>query len=203
MQRSLTVGLAFILGATVTLGQTHPNSGPPPIPPRDIVEEVWKMGVSGELLTAEGWTRASGYFVEPNPKPQDKSFDVISNDYGFPDFRINNNKAEVFFEFTDAGRIDSKLHYSPPPPARYYKTAKLFRLVLTPTYMRMFGPDGKTEIERKPTGQSSWEIEDHLDRPWTTVNSAIRHVLEIRNKTTDPVIQKNADETIAKLLKWR
>jgi hypothetical protein len=33
------------------------------------------------------------------------------------------------------------------------------------------------------------------------VNAAIRYVLEMRNKTNDPIIKKNADETLAILLK--
>jgi hypothetical protein len=33
------------------------------------------------------------------------------------------------------------------------------------------------------------------------VNTAIRYVLEKREKATDPVIRKNADETLARLLK--
>ncbi len=198
----VTIIFALTFRVVGTFAQTPANSGPPPISPRDIVEEVWNMGVSGQLLTQQGWIRASRYFSEPSPTPSDKSFDVISNYNGFSGLTINNDKAEVLMEFTDAGHIGSNLHYSPPSPGRSYKTDYLFRLVLTPSFLTMVGPDGKTDIARKPTGQSAWSIEGPPSKPWTTVNTAIRHVLEIRNKTTDPVIRKNADETLTKLLKW-
>jgi hypothetical protein len=37
--------------------------------------------------------------------------------------------------------------------------------------------------------------------PWTTVNTAIRYVPEMRTKTADPGIEKNADQTLAELMK--
>jgi len=37
--------------------------------------------------------------------------------------------------------------------------------------------------------------------PFATVTAAIRYVLEMSRKTTDPVVKKNADETLTELLK--
>jgi hypothetical protein len=201
--KRLLTAILFVLffGTAAIFAQTRPNSGPPPTPPRDLVEEIiWNMAISGELLTAAGWDRASGYYIQPGPVPKDRSFDVISNNCGFSGESKMGDSAEVDMGFTDAGRIDSTLRYSPPLPARNYKTEMVFRLVLTPSYIRNFGPDGK-ELERKTTSGSIWKIEGPLKR-WTTVNTAIRYVLEMRNKSNDPVIKKNADETIGQLLKW-
>ena len=36
--------------------------------------------------------------------------------------------------------------------------------------------------------------------PWTTVNTAIRYVLEQKAKATDAAVKKNADETIEAML---
>jgi phage host-nuclease inhibitor protein Gam len=60
---------------------------------------------------------------------------------------------------------------------------------------------GKTREEKKSTGQVAWRITEPRDFRWTTVNTAIRYVLEKRNKTTDPVIRENADRTIKALLR--
>lgn len=197
MNRFLLTILFFSIGAIAALAQTPMSFWHSP---EKVVEHVWEMAVTGDLLTAEGWDRASGYYTKPNPPVLDKSFDVYSNYYGLDSVSIKGDKAEVVMDFDNAGRIDSNLHYSPPPRTNAFKTGLVFRLSLTPSYMQMFGPDGKTLVERKPTGDSAWKIDEQAYRPWTTVNTAIRYVLEMRTKTTDPVIKKNADETIAKLL---
>jgi len=36
---------------------------------------------------------------------------------------------------------------------------------------------------------------------WTTLNTAIRYVLEKRKAMSDPIARKNADQTLSKLLK--
>jgi hypothetical protein len=197
MSRYLIAILALAVAAPWATGQTAMTLGGEP---KEVVEQYWNMGMRGELLTPEGWEASSGLFTKPNPALQDNSFDVFSNDYGVNSATITGNTAEVAMGFSNLGRIDSALRYSPPPKTPYYKTALLFRLALTPLYIRMFGPDGKTEIERKPTGNSGWKISETFPRPWTTVNTAVRFVLETRNKTNDPVIKKNADETLTKLL---
>jgi hypothetical protein len=63
----------------------------------------------------------------------------------------------------------------------------------------MFKEDGTRE-ER--AGSMDWQIKEPIGLPWTTVNTAIRYVLEKREKATNPAIRKNADETLARRLKW-
>ena len=170
--------------------------------PRDLMERYWATGVRGELLTRDGWDRASADFETKNPRPLDGSFDVLSNDYGVGAARVEDDTATVVVGVDDEGHIDANLRYSPPRPLPpgVLKTAILFRLKIAPVINVMYGPDGKTIVEKKDTGYKAWIIVGHQKKPWTTVNSAIRHVLEMRSKTTDPVVQKNADETLAKLL---
>jgi hypothetical protein len=197
MSRHLIAILVLVVTPPWATGQTATILGGEP---KEVVEQYWGMGVRGELLTPEGWEASSGLFTKPNPIPQDSSLDVYSNDYGVDPATITGNTAVVTVGFANVGRVDSALRYTPPPKTQFYKTALVFRLALTPLYIRMFGPDGKTEIERKPTGNSGWKISETFPRPWTTVNTAIRFVLESRNKINDPVIKKNADETLTKLL---
>jgi hypothetical protein len=170
--------------------------------PRDVVEVYWNMGVRGQLLTRQGWERSAANFATPTPTPQDASFDVFSNDYGVNTALVTGNSATVEVGFTNVGHIDAALRFSPPraPPPGVLETAFAFRLEITPVYNLMYGPDGKTLIEKKPTGNTAWTIAEPKLKPWTTVNTAIRYVLEMHNKTTDPIIKKNADETLAKLL---
>jgi hypothetical protein len=164
------------------------------------------MATRGELLTSEGWNRASALFTVPQPRPTNKPLFVVSNYYGINYYNVKENRAEIQMEYADCGQIDSALHYSPPQKTQAFKTSFQYRLVSVPTYLMMYGSDGKTLVEKKPTGASAWQIEGPQTEgppplPWTTVNTAIRYVLEMRDKATDPAIKKNADETLAKLKK--
>lgn len=65
----------------------------------------------------------------------------------------------------------------------------------------MYGPDGKTLIEKRPTGVHVWMIKAAQGPPVTTVNTAIRYALEMREKTSDRAGKENADQTLAQRLK--
>jgi hypothetical protein len=101
--------------------------------------------------------------------------------------------------FEDDGNIDSTLRYVPTQKTDAIKTGIVYRLTLQPTHAPVYGADGKTVI-REMTGARSWQIEEFPKTTWTTVNTAVRYVLEMRSKTSDPTIKKNADQTLAKLL---
>jgi hypothetical protein len=124
---------------------------------------------------------------------------IVSNYWGVEHSSVSNNTAEVDMGYADAGTVDASLRYLPPPSAKYYKTGLIFHLVFAPTHWTMFKEDGTRE-ER--IGPMEWQIKEPIGLPWTTVNTAIRYVLEKREKATDPAIRKNADETLARLLKW-
>ncbi|SRR5260370_260466 len=136
-----------------------------------------------------------------SPPPPTKEFIVRSNYYWVEHTSTKGNTAEVSVECEDEGRIDSALRYTPPPKARFEgQIFIIHHLVLGPTPMRWYGPDGKTLIQEKMTGPEEWRIEGPPGPPWTTVNTAIRYVLEMRDKATDPILKKNADKTLAILL---
>jgi hypothetical protein len=81
----------------------------------------------------------------------------------------------------------------------------VYHLALLPTYSTMYVSDGKklTAAQKRPTGEAASQITDPRNFRWTTVNTAIRFVLEKRGKTTDPVIRENADRTIKVLLHYQ
>jgi hypothetical protein len=65
----------------------------------------------------------------------------------------------------------------------------------------MYASDGKTLIEKKPS-YPAWQFTDPVGWRWTTVNTAIRYTMEMRAKTSDPEIKKNADKTIGTLMRY-
>jgi hypothetical protein len=179
----------------------------PAASPRTVVEQLWMMATQGDLLTPEGWDKAAkSLFLDPKPTPGNRVILIVSNEWGLPGEEINGGKATVYMGYEDAGQIDSKLRYTAPKSGNWTKTGMSYRLLLVPTYAIFYAPDGRTVMEKKPTGCHAWQIQNPSGPsvqgpPWTTVNTAIRYVLEMRAKTDDPAIKKNADETLEKLLR--
>lgn len=198
--RSLIAVVAILLVAAVALLGQSPATIEGPSP-GDLVNELWKSATEGDLLTAEGWKKTSRFYVHTDPRPENSSFQVMSNDWAVGPIIVKAESADVTVDYIAAGKIDSMLRYSPPPRIPYMKPGIAYRLRLVPGYIVMYGSDAKTIISQKPSGTRAWQIEGPRGTPWTTVNTAIRYVLETKAKTADLAVRKNADETLAKLLK--
>jgi hypothetical protein len=54
---------------------------------------------------------------------------------------------------------------------------------------------------REVSGPTEWRIDGTANKIWLTLDAAIRYVTQRRDKTTDAAIKKNADQTLAKLLR--
>jgi hypothetical protein len=198
--RRYLLSFAILLNlASPALAAQARNAGPPAASPREVVERLWAMAMRGELLTEEGWNRVAGLFTVPQARASNAPILVVSNYYGVNSDQRTASTADVQMEYVNCGQIDRQLRYSPAPKTGALKTSFGYRLISVPTYINMYGADGKTVVERKPTGATAWQIEGPPPPPWTTVNTAIRYVLEMRDKATDPVVKKNADATLAKL----
>jgi len=201
MKQVLILALLAVLDVLGVSGQAQAPtlSG---ISPREIVEQIWKLATEGELLTPEGWRRYSGLFLHPEPPPGNKVIRIVSNAWGVEGALAKGSDMEVVVDYAEAGQIDSKLRYTPPPPTTSFKTGLIYHFVLAPTHWTMLMSDGKVVTGKEErTGPPDWHITGSQGPPWTTVNTAIRYVLEMRQKTTDPLIKKNADQTLAKLMK--
>lgn len=188
-----------------------PDSIPKPPPPQqriegrapnEVVDEVWRMATQGQLLTPEGWHLASGFFTEPRQFPASERIFVVANEWG-PAYvmRSDGDSVEVAVGYWDAGSVDTKLLYTPPAKTDFVKTAFGYTLITAPSYLMMYGPDGKTLVEKKPTGSRVWLIKGAQGPRVTTVNTAIRYVLERREKTNDPEIKENANQTLMHLMR--
>jgi|ERR1700687_653693 len=168
----------------------------------NIVDALWKEATQGELLTQNGWNHASRFFLHHDTFPQNSTLRIVSNDWGIEHSSVQNDTAEVVLEYSEAGTVDASLRYTPPPKAKFYKSAVVYHLILAPTHWTMFKSDGKVITGKEErTGPDEWQIKEPAGMPWITVNTAVRYVLETRERSKDPVIRKNAEETLSRLLK--
>jgi len=171
--------------------------------PKEVVEQLWSMATAGELLMPTGWRKACRLFVNPCPESPSKDIRVVSNYYGVDRPSIQDATARLIVWYQEVGRIDPTLRFNPAPTPSAPKTPYPYTLVLASTHSKMFAADGKTVVKEITGPGVEWQITDSQSGPWTTVNTAIRYVLEKRNETADPIIRKNAESTIAALLHYR
>lgn len=203
MKRLLIFALLAVLEALGVSGQAQAPTASGRSP-KEIVEQMWTLATEGELLTPEGWNRYSGLFLHPDRPPGNKVVRVVSNYWGVQGVLTKGSDMEVAMDYAEAGQIDSELRYTQPPPLPppFVKRGLIYHFVLAPTHWTMVISDGKAVPGKEErTGPMDWFITGSPGLPWTTVNTAIRYVLEMRQKSTDPVVKKNADQTLATLLK--
>jgi hypothetical protein len=180
------------------------QSLPLPLPqqtPKEVIEELWGMAVRGGLLTPKGWNRAGDYFTDPTPWTTNMTVVVMSNDYGFDESSISGGTAKAAMMCTELGQIDANLRYTPLPPRQSFKSGIGYDLVAVPAHTLISVPGTKKPEEKVSANVTYWKVKGSPGNPWTTVNTAIRYVLQMREKAADPAIKKNADQTIAKLLR--
>jgi hypothetical protein len=171
-------------------------------PPQEVIENLWRRGQRGELLTQKGRKDALSLFVKAPDQGATQEVRVFSDFYGVNMASIDGNHATVQVEYADLGSISSNLTFRPATQSPAYKTSFEFRLVSTPAQMRIYSQDGKTVAGEKEIPDTTvWQIEQSpIIFGWTTVNAAIRYTLEKRSEARNPKIKKNADETISRLL---
>jgi hypothetical protein len=196
MRRIVTVIVFVALSMIASSAQI----GNRPKTPREIVDRLWKMATEGELLTDDGWRRVSGMFAKQVPSPGNDLILVVSNSWSVNGETVRGDSAEVVVGFADAGSIDSSLRYTPAKETGAFKSGQLFHLEMAPAHWQTYELDGKT-VAKEMTGPAGWQITDPQKVPWTTVNTAVRYVLEMRNNTRNPTIKKNADDTLSELLR--
>lgn len=223
MKRLFCYAVLFAFTSVPACAQTNaptPHQLFPPTPPADIVDQLWTMATTGELLTTEGIRKASSLYASPGPLQKSGAFDVVSNFWGqawVDKDRTTSTTAEVILEYLGpAGSVDSKLRYTPPPPSRAIKFGMIYRLTLAPTHTTQqilkrsgsvkqkngyVAPTWKVVGTKTIEGDPAWRIDGPQQKPFATINTAIRYVLEMRSITKDPVIKQNADKTLRILLR--
>jgi hypothetical protein len=153
--------------------------------PKNVVEQFVKMDVEGARLTSEGWHEADALFVKPSEPSQPKDLVVIAWRYAISDGPAKENTADFYMGYAEVGRVStSSLHFAPTNSRDVMWSFDKYTVVSTdmPLEWRI---DGVQPVEM------------HL-----SAEAAIRYVTEMRARTSDPAIQKNADQALAKVTRF-
>jgi len=185
--RSSAFCVALALVSAVAHSQHVPKSSGKPT--EEIIKRYEKLVADGALLTPGGWEKAAKLFVKADPYPQDGTILLLSIGGLIGETSLEGDRATVETKWTpNYGSIDPKLRWHPAyagnppdPPIETMPTIFVYHLVRTKT------DDGRTE----------WKMQDPLSGRVATLERAIQYLRMMLDKTTDPVLKKNAARSIA------
>jgi hypothetical protein len=166
--------------------------------PTKVIERFCSLDERGARLTREGWNEAAALFLKPIPFPKDWVIEISKSNILIGKPQVAGNAAEVWMQYTGLGQIDSKLHFSwgKQPPGPVF-TRGLYTLVLTDRHWILYGEHDEL---KEVAGAKEWRIKDFQLDLLMKLDTAISYITEMRDKSKDPIIKKNANRTIAILI---
>ncbi len=149
---------------------------------KDVVEQFVKLDVEGARLMPQGWNQASLLFTRQADPSQPSLLVVIAKRYGVSQDTTKENYFVLGYD--DIGHIDpSTLLFTPTHVPMVMWWYKGYRVELT---------------------KSGWRIEGaQPSEMHVGADAAMRWVKEVRDRTADPAIQRNANQTLVRPKPYR
>ncbi len=198
--KRLFMHLALLVLATIASYTQSPTSTSPR-GPGEVLKQFCEMDAKGVRLTSQGWRKAAALFVRPEPPSPDKI--IVIKDFVISPPKIEGNRAEFYVEYIYLGQLNRSaarfLSPSFPLPPDPSTVRAEYSLLLADKDHK---PNTNESVEQQETRSSEWRIEGHQPEQHITVDTAIQYVTQIRDKTADPVIRKNANKTLATLKRY-
>jgi hypothetical protein len=165
--------------------------------PSDIARRF--VALESRLLP-DRWNELTDFFVE-TPRPQWNEVHIVDVVYTGVD--TNANSTIVGISTNALGVLDSSMRLSNYPPWRlplgdsstsacYGDDRFAFSLLLSDKHWQIAADGTVKELD----GPLAWRVEDTSFQPMITLNTAIRYVRQVRQKTNDPVVKRNAASTL-------
>jgi hypothetical protein len=152
-------------------------------------------------LLPDQWNQLASFFAE-TPKPQWNKVHIVDVLYTGVD--TNGDSTEVEVSTNSLGELDASLRLWNYPQWRlplgdsgasacYGDDRFAFSLLLSDKHWQIATDGTVKELD----GPFAWRIEDTSFQPLITLNTAIRYVRQVREKTTDPAVKRNAASTLS------
>jgi hypothetical protein len=163
-------------------------------PTEAVINRYQKLILRGDLLTPEGWRRASELFTSAEPYPSQGEILVEWTGTRTMGEEWNNgSRAQVNTKWNDYyGTIDSNLKFKSDLSV-VLPTAEFFTLVRVPRR------SNNSAQAASDSGDGQWKIEGSLKLRIADLPLAINYLESMRDRTTDPVLRRNAEQSIRAL----
>jgi hypothetical protein len=163
--------------------------------PVEVVEQFVEMDLDGKQLSPDGRKEMGTFLVQPGPQHWETI--EIMKEIGVGHALIHDeNRAEVGTLSFRWGELDPRTALLKIDAMPDVKILGSYDLVLGDQYGQL-GSDGGGATES--TGSLEWRISGPIWGPQISVDTATCYVADLRDKTTDPVIKRNAAKTLAEL----
>jgi hypothetical protein len=126
-------------------------------------------------LTAEGWHEIAAFFVAPVSRRLTKV--IVIKDFVVSQPAIKGNRAEFYVEYITLGELD--------PATGRFSNSPVMKV--------------RSGFDLTHSPSTGWQIVGTPPEPHMTVDAANRYVKDMRDRTTDPSIKKNAEQSLTKL----
>ena len=201
-QRLVVLSGVFAFAVATAIPQTAPESQNAAI---QTVQRFYELETEGRWLGPEHWTELQNFLTDVGPRDGALPVSVLKS------YRVGNARRDVGYGGAvdyqvevvclELGSIDSFLHFTPArgskaeglPTGQPVKQQAYETLVFTDKYVKR-SESGDSEEK----GALRWRM-SMFATPAVNIDAALRWVIEKRGKSSDPVIQYNADRTISVL----
>lgn len=156
-----------------------------PRSPEEAVRRFCRLDRDGAQLTPKGREEIAALFVRPGKPPDATEVGVLKDRFDIrPPLRIRDDLAEVRADYTHLGFLNL--------------TSAVFRTEAA--YLHLIA-DFRVTLTNPPTAGAPriWKIEGEMPPPLLGVTGAIRFLEDLRARTDDARIRRNADRSIAGL----
>lgn len=194
--RTLVALRSILAGSPALLQRTNA----PPESPLQVFQRFFELESTGKGLSPDGWRELADFFVE-TPKPKWHKIHIVDVvDVG--EALIEGDTAEIGVRANSLGDLDSSLRLSGAPPCPPSPVSACYGDTGGFGYTFLLSEKPWDGTGKESTGPLAWRIYNFdPEEQRITLDTAIRYVKEMRDKTNDPVVRKNADKTLATLMK--
>ena len=172
-------------------------------PTEVVVIKYEQLIREGALLTPKGWNRAGSLFSSSAPYSKDADIILTSTAAQVGEVSVNGDRAEVETKWGDSyGSIDAQLRYKPieAPRSAPLNSIALNSIAVIGRYHLVLVKAGTSDSA--VGNKTEWRIEGS-QRRYATLDAAIRYVAMMRDRSSNPVVKKNAEKTLAILRRLR
>jgi len=162
-----------------------------------VLSQFAALQTAGTGVTLDSAKQLQRFFIVPPSWPLDKI--RVEREFAVSNEVFRGSKGTLYVEYTAVGDLDSSLRFTSGIPSGR-KVRENYTLVLSNRYS-LRGAHG--EPPQEIIGPNRWMIETLPGDRWISLSVAIRYVTGMRDKTTDPTIKQNANQTLAKLMSLR
>jgi hypothetical protein len=164
--------------------------------PKQVLEDFVKSDLDGGRLTEKGRSDLSRFFTQGSEPQKEDKIVIVSPEYDLRETASAGDRAKFQLQYRHFyGKLGSALNFEPAADKASNGVPIKEGILSSFVLVRLFSPI------LHQTVSAEWRIDGPAPPICISLATAIRYVKEAKERATDPTLKKNADQTLAKLMK--